>query len=137
MRRQQRARLLIGLLGSRLLRRLFRLGLLRADRRMARWKSIAVGGTLAAQHFLEIGQLAVNFTRHGLPVRIRIGIGVLDHPARRGSLHDVPVAFLFFQLIGNLHGGVGWRSGLGTKTHVSARLIVVDGDAVEISVHCL
>src|SRR5215813_9908351 len=79
----------------------------------------------------------MNFALHGLAVRVRVRIWMLNHSARRGGLHNAPTAVPLFQLISNLHRSVPWRISLGTKTHIADGLIIVDCNAVEICVHSL
>src|SRR5215813_3257673 len=79
----------------------------------------------------------MNLALHGLAVRVRVRIWMLDHSAWRGCLHNAPNAVLLLQLVGNLHRSVRWSTALGAEAHIRAGLIIVDSDAAEICVHCL
>ena len=68
-------------------------------------------------------------------VRVLIGIGMLDHAARRLRFENDPRTVALFQVIGNLHASPLGRPGFGPEFNFGVGLIAVDGNLLDVHHH--
>jgi hypothetical protein len=70
-----------------------------------------------------------------IPVRVLIGIRMLDHAASRLRFENDPRTVALFQVIGNLHASPLGRAGLRPEFDIGVGQIAVDGNLLDIHHH--
>ncbi len=100
---------------------------------MARWQGTLSRGSNRIQDVVEPREATRMYVL--ILVRVLVGIGMLDHAARRLRFENEPRTVALFQVIGNLHASPLGRPGFGPEFNFGVGLIAVDGNLLDIHYH--